>query len=69
MKIAAGEFFYLTESLRMENNQNMDSACAVKAEESFVADASSGNPGGFVISLDFGLIWGARFKNYFRKRS
>ncbi len=44
----------------MENNQNMDSACAVKAEESFVADASSGNPGGFVISLDFVLLWGVR---------
>jgi len=48
------------ESLRMKNNPNMDSACAVKAGEGFVADASSCNPGGFVISLDFELMWGVR---------
>jgi hypothetical protein len=44
----------------MKNNPKMDSACAVKAGQSFVADASSGNPGGFVISLDFELMWGVR---------
>jgi hypothetical protein len=49
----------------MKNNPNMDSACAAKAGESLVADASSGNPGGFVISLHFELMWGFEIQELF----